>query len=108
MSSEFEALSYYLTRSKSIDKNIKSAYELKFGQRKLGFTNSKFIIIYAKDTLNIFGFNKDLKNKLLFLIALFEVSPLHAKVFPEKQSKLMLLFILPFLFLAFLISLFID
>lgn len=108
MSSEFETLSYYLTGNKNIDKNIKNAYELKFGEKELSFINGIFFIIYIKDTLNIFGFNKDLKNKLLFLVALLEVSPSHVKVFPEKQSKLMLILLLPFMLLAFFISLFID
>ena len=65
-----------------------------------------WIAIYFKDILSIIGLNKTLNIKLLFLVALLEISPEHKKIFPDKQSKVLIIIAAPFLVLAFIASLF--
>ena len=108
MRTEFNVLCKYLRGGESCDDYIRELYEAKYGQVNLNYYNSLWIIIYLKDMMSVVGLYKNLNAKLLFLLALLEVSPAHKDIFPEKQSKLLLVIISPFLMIAFLISLFVK
>ena len=108
MKTEFNVLCEYLGGGESCDDYTRELYEAKYGQVHLDYYDSLWIIVYLKDIMSVMGLYKNLNAKLLFLLALLEVSPAHKDIFPEKQSKVLLLIISPFLVIAFLISLFVK
>jgi hypothetical protein len=106
MKTEFNVLSKYLGGVECSNNYLREVYEAKFGRHDLNFISGMWVVVYFKDNLSIVGFSKDLNVKLLFLVALLEVSPAHINLFPEKQSILLTILMAPFLVLAFLVSLF--
>jgi hypothetical protein len=106
MKTEFDVLYRYLTGFEYSNNHLREVYEVKFGKSKLNYISSMWIAIYFKDILSIIGLNKTLNIKLLFLVALLEISPEHKKIFPDKQSKVLIIIAAPFLVLAFIASLF--
>jgi|TARA_B110000858_G_C17582506_1_gene371857 hypothetical protein len=108
MMAEFKILSKYLSGVECSDSYLEEIFEAKFGKQKLNFINRMWIVIYFRDLLSIVGLYKDLNTKLLFIVALLEVSPDHKKIFTEKPSILLKILLAPFLLLAFLASLFLK
>lgn len=108
MTTEFKILSKYLSGVECCDSYIEEVFEAKFGKHKLNFIDRAWIVIYFRDVLSILGLYKDLNNKLLFLVALLEVSPDHKIIFTDKSSIVLKILLAPFLILAFVISLFLK
>ena len=92
MMAEFKILSKYLSGVESSDSYLEQIFEAKFGKKKLNFISQIWIVIYFKDLLSMLGLYKDLNNKLLFLVALLEVSPDHKKIFTEDPSIVIKIF----------------